>query len=50
MATERKCEDFRCNQVSVGLLSVAPGTSLWFCRDHMLEMIKQIQKEGKVNG
>ena len=49
MASEKQCEDFTCKKAGIGLLTVAPGTSLWLCPYHMSEMVKKIQKEGKVN-
>ena len=49
MSPERKCEDFTCKEAGIGLLSVAPGTSLWLCQDHMIKMIKEVQGKVKVN-
>ena len=48
MSPERKCEDFTCKEAGIGLLSVAPGTSLWVCQYHMIQMLKELP-EGKVN-
>mgnify|MGYP001048556161 FL=1 len=49
MAYEKQCEEFTCKKAGIGLLSVAPGTSLWLCQYHMIEMVKKVQEEGKVN-
>jgi len=49
MTPEKQCEDFTCKKAGIGLLSVAPGTSLWLCQYHMIEMVKEVQKKGKVN-
>ena len=45
MPPERKCENFQCKQVSIGMISIVFGKHLWLCQDHMIQILKEVQEK-----